>query len=43
MNFGHYSCLTKNDVILLSSKKTLWSNFAGAAKKFIPKLGVFPQ
>ena len=38
MNFGHYCCLTRNDVILLSSKKTLWSNFAGAAKKFIPNL-----
>ena len=38
MNFGHYSCLTKDDVVLLSSKKTLWSNFAGAAKKFIPNL-----
>tara|TARA_Y100001970_G_C14082602_1_gene775559 strand:- start:41 stop:928 length:888 start_codon:yes stop_codon:yes gene_type:complete len=38
MNFGHYCCLTRDDVILLSSKKTLWSNFAGAAKKFIPNL-----
>ena len=38
MNFGHYSCLTRNDVLLLSTKKTLWSNFAGAAKKYIPNL-----
>ena len=42
MNFGHYSCLTREDVILLSSKKTLWSNFAGAAKKFIPNLYCIP-
>tara|TARA_Y100000816_G_scaffold152110_1_gene108328 strand:- start:182 stop:1069 length:888 start_codon:yes stop_codon:yes gene_type:complete len=42
MNFGHYCCLTRNDVILLSSKKTLWSNFAGSAKKFIPNLSGVP-
>ena len=42
INFGHYSCLTREDVILLSSKKTLWSNFAGAAKKFIPNLHCIP-
>ena len=42
MNFGHYSCLTKNDVLLLSSKKSLWSNFAGSAKKHIPNLHSIP-
>ena len=42
MNFGHYSCLTKNDVLLLSSKKSLWSNFAGSAKKYIPNLYGIP-
>lgn len=42
MNFGHYSCLTKNDVILLSKKKSLWSNFAGTAKKFITNLESVP-
>ena len=42
MNFGHYSCLTKEDVILLSSKKTLWSNFAGTAKKYISNLYSIP-
>ena len=42
MNFGHYSCLTRQDVLLISSKKTLWSNFAGAAKKFIPNLYGIP-
>lgn len=42
MNFGHYSCITKDDVKLLSTKKTLWSNFAGATKKFIPNLLSIP-
>ena len=42
MNFGHYSCLTKNDVVLLSKKKSLWSNFAGTAKKFITNLQSVP-
>ena len=42
MNFGHYSCLTKNDVILLSKKKSLWSNFAGTTKKFINNLESVP-
>jgi len=43
MNFGHYSCLTKNDVMLLSTKKSLWSNFAGTAKKFIFNLDSVPS
>jgi glycosyltransferase involved in cell wall biosynthesis len=42
INFGHYSCLTKNDVILLSSKKSLWSNFAGTLKKNVLKLNNIP-
>ena len=42
MNFGHYSCLTKDDVILLSSKKSLWSNFAGTLKKYALKLNNIP-
>ena len=24
MNFGHYSCITKNDLLLISGKKNLW-------------------
>jgi glycosyltransferase involved in cell wall biosynthesis len=43
MNFGHYSCLTKNDAMLLSTKKSLWSNFAGTAKKFIFNLDNVPS
>ncbi len=43
MNFGHYSCLTKNDAMLLSTKKSLWSNFAGTAKKFIFNLDSVPS
>ncbi len=42
MNFGHYSCLTKKDVKLLSTKKSLWSNFAGTVKKFIFNLKGIP-
>jgi len=43
MNFGHYSCLTKRDVILISTKESLWSNFAGTVKKFIPNLNSIPS
>ena len=42
INFGHYSCLTKEDTILISNKKSLWSNFAGTAKKFINNLDSVP-
>jgi len=42
INFGHYSCLTKDDVILLSSKKSLWSNFSGTVKKHVLKLDNIP-
>ncbi len=33
INFGNYSCLTKNDIKLLSSKESLWSSFSGTLKK----------
>jgi len=42
MNFGHYSCLTREDAKLLSTKKSLWSNFAGTTKKYITKLKAVP-
>ncbi len=42
MNFGHYSCLTKSDVIKISSKKNLWGNYSGTVKKFILKLDNIP-
>ena len=35
INFGNYSCLTKNDVILLSTKASLWSSFSGTVKKYV--------
>ena len=35
INFGNYSCLTKNDVILLSTEASLWSSFSGTVKKHI--------
>ena len=38
INFGNYSCLTKNDLEILSTKKSLWSSFSGSVKKHIPKL-----
>ena len=38
INFGNYSCLTKNDTKVLSTKKSLWSSFSGSVKKHIPKL-----
>ncbi len=42
INFGNYSCLTKDDVILLSSKKSLWSIFPGTVKKHVLKLNNIP-
>ena len=38
INFGNYSCLTKNDVITLSKQESLWSSFSGTVKKSITKL-----
>jgi len=35
INFGNYSCLTKNDVVLLSTKASLWSSFSGTVKKYV--------
>ncbi len=42
MNFGHYSCLTKKDVDIISLKESLWGNYSGTVKKFIPKLDNIP-
>jgi len=42
MNFGHYSCLTKKDVDVISSKESLWGNYSGTVKKFISKLDNIP-
>tara|TARA_B100000780_G_scaffold278313_1_gene251424 strand:- start:1814 stop:2701 length:888 start_codon:yes stop_codon:yes gene_type:complete len=35
INFGNYSCLTKNDLETLSTKASLWSSFSGSFKKYI--------
>jgi len=37
INFGNYSCLTKADLIILSTKASLWSSFSGSFKKYIKK------
>ena len=42
MNFGHYSCITKEDMLLISSKKSLWGCYSGTLKKFIIKLDSIP-
>jgi len=38
VNFGNYSCLTKQDVELLQSKASLWSSYSGTIKKNIKSL-----
>ena len=38
INFGNYSCLTKKDAEILSSKPSLWSSYSGSVKKNIKKL-----
>jgi polyisoprenyl-phosphate glycosyltransferase len=38
INFGNYSCLTKEDVEILSTKESLWSSFSGSLKYHINKL-----
>tara|TARA_Y100001970_G_C14097551_1_gene783562 strand:+ start:175 stop:1047 length:873 start_codon:yes stop_codon:yes gene_type:complete len=38
VNFGNYSCLTKNDTKLLFDKASLWSSFSGTVKKYIKNL-----
>tara|TARA_A100001037_G_C14556635_1_gene374063 strand:- start:36 stop:506 length:471 start_codon:yes stop_codon:yes gene_type:complete len=38
INFGNYSCLTRNDVKTLSKKESLWCSFSGSVKKHIPNL-----
>ena len=35
INFGNYSCLTKNDLEVLSTKPSLWSSFSGSFKKYV--------
>ena len=35
INFGNYTCLTKENAILISSKGSLWSSYSGTIKKYI--------
>ena len=35
VNFGNYSCLTKKEAEILSSKKSLWSSYSGTVKKYL--------
>ncbi len=37
INFGNYSCLTKQDVEKLHSQSSLWSSYTGSVKKNIKK------
>ena len=37
IDFGNFSCLTKNDLVILSTKASLWSSFSGSFKKYIKK------
>ena len=38
VNFGNFSCLTKNDIKKISIKKSLWSSFSGTLKYHIKNL-----
>ena len=38
VNFGNYSCLTKQDIKVLSDKASLWSSYSGSVKRNINKL-----
>ena len=42
MNFGHFTCLSKSDVKLISIKESLWLNFSGTVKKFVKHLENIP-
>ena len=42
INFGHYTCLKKEDVEIIASKKSLWGNFSGTVKRFIKNLDNIP-
>ena len=38
INFGNYSCLTREDVKIIHTKASLWSSFSGSIKKYIKPL-----
>ena len=37
INFGYFSCLTKNDVNVLVNQASLWNNYSGSVKKHLNK------
>ena len=37
INFGYFSCLTKNDVNILVNQVSLWNNYSGSVKKHLNK------
>ena len=37
INFGNYSCLTKQDIKILSDKPSLWSSYSGSVKRHLKK------
>ena len=37
INFGYFSCLTKNDINILIDKASLWNNYSGSVKKYLNK------
>ena len=43
INFGNYTCLTPNDVKLLSSKSSIWNSFSGSLKKIEKDLISIPS
>ena len=38
INFGNYTCLTKKDAEIISSKPSLWSSYSGTVKKNLKNL-----
>ena len=37
INFGYFSCLTKNDVNTLVNQASLWNNYSGSVKKYLDR------
>ena len=37
INFGYFSCLTKNDVNILVNQASLWNNYSGSVKKYLER------
>ena len=37
INYGYFSCLTKNDVNTLVNQASLWNNYSGSVKKYLDR------